>query len=380
MSLDPLLNPPVVPAKSLDAVEAAARPYWIAFSHVPGIGPARLGVLMDRFGSIEKAWRAPDAALVPLLDQRSLASLIATRREIDPDALMRSVESQGIDVVLRGDAAYPDRLRQQSAAPYLLYVRGDPRWIGTPMVAVVGTRRATAYGRQAATRIAADLAAAGVTVVSGLAVGIDAAAHAAALEAGGGTVAVLGCGVDVVYPPGNRTLGERIAAEGALVSEYPPGRPPDPGNFPARNRIVAGLSMATVVVEAGEQSGALITAGQAAEQGGEVFAVPGSIFSPVSAGANRLLADGAGVARSADDVLSALSLYHAAAQREARALLPASPQEAAILAQLAGEPLHVDEIGRALAVESASISSALTIMELKGLVRPVGGQRWMAAG
>lgn len=370
--------PPSAGVAARPEASPAERACWIALSHVPGIGPARMQALLDGLGTAEAAWRAPVPALAPLLDHRTLAALLDARTRIEPEALARRIDGLGIRAVLRDDPVYPPRLRRHAGSPCVLYVIGDPRWLDTPAVAVVGTRRATAYGRQATTSIVADLAAAGLTIVSGLAVGIDTAAHASALDAGGATVAVLGCGVDVVYPRANASLRARIAAHGALVSEFPPGRPPDPGNFPSRNRIVAGLALATVVVEAGEQSGALITAEQAVDQGGDVFAVPGSIFGSQSVGTHRLLADGAAIARSAADVLAALDVERAAAQRAARKALPASPLEAAILAQLAGEPMHIDEIGRALGVGSATLSSTLLRMEVTGAVQAVGGQRWMA--
>ncbi len=353
--------------------------YWVAFSHVPGIGPARLGALIERLGSVRAAWHAPAGALDGVLDQRSRATFLAIRAESDPAALLARVAAAGARAVTWDDPAYPARLRRIPLPPYLLYVRGDPALLDTRAVAVVGTRRASAYGRRAAVELAGELAAAGVTIVSGLALGVDAAAHQAALDRGGATVAVLGCGVDVVYPERNRALAARVAAEGALVSEYPPGRPPDAGNFPARNRIVSGLALATLVVEAGAKSGALITAELALEQGGDVFAVPGSIFSPTSEGTNRLIASGAGVARSADDILAALDLTRAAEQNAARRALPANPTEAALLAQLAAEPMHIDDLARAAGLASADVAGALTLMELKGMVQHTGGMRWVAA-
>jgi DNA processing protein len=365
-------------AASLAAAGADLR-YWVAFSHVPGIGPARLGALIERLGSVEAAWHAPASALDGLLDQRSRTAFLSARTESDPDELLARVAAAGARAVTWDDPAYPARLRRVPLPPYLLYVRGNPALLDTRAVAVVGTRRASAYGRRAAAEIAGQLAAAGVTIVSGLALGVDAVAHQAALDAGGATVAVLGCGVDIVYPERNRTLTGRIATEGALISEYPPSRPPDAGNFPARNRIVSGLSLATLVVEAGVKSGALITAGFALEQGGDVFAVPGSIFSPLSEGTNLLIANGAGVARSADDILAALDLTRAAEQNAARRSLPTDPTEAALLLHLAAEPMHIDDLARAAGLGSADVARALTMMELKGLVQHTGGMRWVAA-
>jgi len=353
--------------------------FWVAFSHVPGIGPTRLAALEGRFGDIEAAWQAPAAALAGVLDARSLASLVEVRAGLDLDAALARVEEVGARVVVRDDPAYPPQLREIGWAPFLLYVRGDVDLLATPSIAVVGTRRASEYGLQAARMLAGDLAAAGVTIVSGLALGIDGAAHRAALGIGGPTIAVLGCGIDVAYPPRHAQLQEEIATKGAVVSEYPPGTPPDGGNFPARNRIVSGLAVATLVVEAGETSGALLTARDAAEQGRDVFAVPGRIFSPASVGTHALIAAGAGIAVSADDILSALDLARTAAHREARRALPADPVEARVLDVLGLEPAHIDELGRAAGMAAGEMARVLALLELKGLALHAGGMRWASA-
>jgi len=366
------------PSSLSSAPEDPDLPFWVAFSHVPGIGPARLAALLARFGGVAAAWRAPAGALDDLLDQRTRAAFLTTRAGLDIEGALDRLRAAGIRAVSRDDPAYPPRLGRIAYPPYLLYVRGRADLLGSLAVAVVGTRRPSDYGQRAAARIAGDLAAAGVTVVSGLALGVDAAAHQAALDAGGDTVAVLGCGVDVAYPPRNRRLAARIAEEGALVGEYPPGRPPDAGNFPARNRIVSGLARATVVVEAGIKSGALITAEYAADQGADVFAVPGSIFRPTAEGTNNLLANGAGVARGADDILGALALSRAADQNAARRTLPADPAEEAVLTHLADDPRHIDELSRAAGLDAQTVSRTLMLMELKGMVRQVGGMLWVA--
>lgn len=349
----------------------------VAFSQVPGIGPARLARLQDRFGDLAEAWRAPEAALEPFLDPRSRAALIELRARSRPEALLTALSEAGILALGREDPRFPGALARLPQPPYLLYVRGGIEHLARRAVAVVGTRKPTSYGKHAAARLAGDLAAAGVAVVSGLALGIDGVAHAAALDAGGVTLAVLGSGVDVIYPRGHQRLAERILASGALISEFPPGRPPDPGNFPARNRIISGLASAVVVVEAGAKSGALITADFALEQGGDVFAVPGSIFSPMSVGPHRLLAAGAAPVTDAADILESLDLARAVARDAARRELPAEGAEAGLLAQLAAEPVHVDEIGRQAGLPSAAVSATLACLELKGLVEHVGGMRWV---
>jgi DNA processing protein len=352
---------------------------WIAFSHVPGIGPARLAALISRFGSIEAAWRAPEAALAAVLDRRSLASLLATRATFDGDAAVERLRAAGARVLTLEDPAYPPQLREIPWAPFLVYVVGEVELLASRAVAIVGTRQASEYGGRAARQLARDLAAAGVTIVSGLALGIDAIAHQAALDAGGWTIAVLGSGVDVAYPARHRRLMRAIGRQGALLSEYPPGTTPDAGNFPARNRIIGGLALATIVVEAGTHSGALITARCAADQGRDVFAVPGSIYSPGSVGTNALIAAGCGVALSAEDVLAALDLSQLAAQHEARQALPADPTESHLLAHLTADPLHIDALGRATGLTIAEVSRALAMMELKGVVQHIGGMRWVAA-
>lgn len=357
----------------LDAIR-----YEVAFSHVPGIGPTRLAALLERFGTAEAAWHAAADSLGQVLDRRSHGALLAVRSRLDIEAAVARIGQLGVKVIARHDPAYPPRLGEIAGAPSLLYALGDTALLGTRGVAVVGTRRATPYGRQAAARLAGDLATAGVTIVSGMAVGIDGVAHRAALDAGGATVAVLGCGLDVPYPPQNRSLRAEIARRGAIISEYPPGTPPDPGNFPARNRIVSGLTLATIVVEASVKSGALITARYALDQGRDVFAVPGSIFDSGHAGANALLAAGAGVAISADEILTALDLTHVVVQESVRRAVPGNPVEAAILANLSAEPTHIDALGRAAGLSSADVSRALALMELKGLAQHTGGMRWTA--
>jgi DNA processing protein len=241
----------------------------------------------------------------------------------------------------------------------------------------VGTRLATVYGKEAARRLGTDLARFGVTVISGLARGIDVTAHQAALDAGGRTIAVLGSGLDVIYPWEHQRLAGQIAEHGALISEYALGTQPDAGNFPPRNRIISGLSRGVVVIEAGERSGALITAAFAAEQGRDVFAVPGSIFQRSSHGTNRLIRDGAKPVLSSADIMQELDLGSIVQQAEARELLPADPMEALLWQQLGTEPIHVDDVCRAVDLPIEVVSGTLALMELKGLARHVGGMNYI---
>lgn len=355
------------------------RRYWVGFTLVKGIGAVRLQALQKHFGSLETAWHAPrDALEAAGLGPKLVERLLQVRQQVDLDRFIEKVESQGITILTWEDADYPRRLKDIEQPPPVLYVRGrlmeDDFWA----VAIVGTRRVTAYGRQVTEEIASFLAANGITIVSGLARGVDAIAHQSALRAGGRTLAVLGSGVDRIYPPEHTRLAQQIIAQGALLSDYPPGTAPEAANFPPRNRIISGLSMATVVVEAGETSGALITAQFAADQGREVFAVPGNILAPQSKGTNRLIAQGARPLLSAQDLLDILNLTRTQEQHQARQVLPANDVEASLLAVLSHDPLHVDEICRQTGLPVERVAAALTMMELKGLARQVGGMNFVA--
>ncbi len=355
------------------------RRYWVGFNFAKGIGAVRFRALLKAFGDAQTAWNASPEALEAIgLSPKLVRKLVALRASLSLDRVWETIQNQGITVLTWKDEAYPSRLRQVEASPPVLYVRGEIRAEDEWAVAVVGTRRITNYGRQVTERIAVTLAQAGVTVVSGLARGVDGVAHRAALDAGGRSLAVLGSGVDRIYPPEHRKLAEQIVAHGALISDYPPGTAPEASNFPPRNRIISGLSIATVVVEAGQRSGALITADFAAEQGREVFAVPGSVLAPQSRGTNRLIQNGAHPLLDPREILETLDLTMVTEQRAARTVLPAGPTEAALFHLLRDEPLHVDEICAQTQLSIEEITSTLAMMELKGMVRPVGGMRYMA--
>jgi len=353
--------------------------YWVGFNLVRGVGAVRLRSLIDHFGDARSAWNGmPDELRAAGLGAKTIARLAAIRADVDLDALWDRISKQGVQILTSEDQAYPPRLKEIEQSPPVLYVRGE--WLAEDQfaVAVVGTRRITSYGRQITEQLASFLAASGVTVISGLARGIDAAAHQGALVAGGRTAGVLGCGVDRIYPPENRSLAERIMTRGALLSDYPLGTAPESSNFPPRNRIISGLSMATVVVEAGDTSGALITAEFAAEQGRDVFAVPGSILAPQSRGTNRLIQNGAYPLLSPEDLLQALDLKRVDQQKSARRVLPANEVETLLMSTLGAEPLHVDEIRSQTGLPVEKVSAALVMMELKGMVRQVGGMQYIA--
>ncbi len=354
--------------------------YWIGFNKAPGIGAKKLRALIDTFGDIESAWKAPPNELAQAgLDRRSLDGLLQLRKDFDLDAECARIEEAGLTVLTWDDEAYPVNLRRIDSPPPVLFMRGELLAEDEWAIGIVGTRRATAYGRECALRLSTDLARAGVTIVSGLARGIDAVAHEAALSAGGRTLAVLGNGLDSVYPPEHRQLASRIAQQGALLSEQPLGMEPEARNFPARNRIISGLSLGVIVVEGDWSSGAVITAKQALEQGREVFAVPGSILSPASQGPNRLIQEGATPVMNANNVLEALNLTKVAQQSAARQTLPTDPIEAKLYGLLSAEPRHVDELRREANLPISEITSTLALMELKGLVRQTGGMQYVLA-
>ncbi len=353
------------------------KAYWVGFNLVKGIGAVRLRALLDYFGSLEMAWQAPvDGLRSAGLPARILENLLKIRKDCSLDTIWENIERQGVEVLTWEDEGYPRRLKQIDQPPPVLYVRGAIRAEDEFCVAVVGTRRVTVYGRQVAEELGAFLAHNGVTVVSGLARGVDRLAHEAALKAGGRTLAVLGSGVDRIYPPEHAQLAARIISQGAVISDYALGTPPDSSNFPPRNRIISGLSLATVVVEASEESGALITSTFAAEQGREVFAVPGSIYAPQSKGTNRLIVQGAHPLVKYEQILEELNLSNAPQQREARTLLPADDVEARLLDVLADEPQHIDAICIGSGLPIDQVSATLTIMELKGMVRQSGGMNF----
>ncbi len=354
--------------------------YWVGFNKVMGVGPARLRALLDYFGDIETAWNGAPADLQEAgLDRRSLNNLLAARKSLDLAGELERLAKAQVTVLTWDSEEYPANLRNIHDAPPVLYVKGQLLPEDDWAVGVVGTRRASVYGKEAARQLAGDLARNGVTVVSGLAAGIDAVAHQAALDAGGRTLAVLGSGIDVIYPEQNRRLAQALTEHGALITEYPLGTQPERSNFPPRNRLISGLSLGVIVVEAGARSGALITADFALEQGREVFAVPGSIFQRSCEGTNRLIQDGAKPVLAVGDVLEELNLAQVVQQAEVRAAVPTTPVEKALLDLLSTEPIHVDELGREADLPASTVASTLALLELKGLARQAGGMSYVLA-
>ena len=354
--------------------------FWIALALVDGIGPGRLKRLYTHFGALATAWQASTSALLDAgLDSRSAQGVQQLRAHHQPEEALRKLSAFGVDAICWPDERYPRLLRHIANPPMVLYARGELLPADEVAVAIVGTRQPSAYGRQAAQQLAHHLAEKGVTIISGLARGVDGEVHRAALEAGGRTIAVLGSGLNVIYPREHTALAGAISRQGAVLSDYPLDAQPDAVHFPARNRIVSGMALGTIVVEAGETSGALITARFAGEQGRDVFAVPGSIFSRQSLGVHRLIQDGAKLVATADDVLEELNLGMVAHQLEMQQLLePQDPAERALLGALAAGPKHVDELARETKLPIAQVSGTLALLELNGLIRQVSALTYAA--
>jgi DNA processing protein len=367
-----------------DALSLNELAHWIAFSRVLGIGPARFKLLLDFFhDDVVAAWHSDGKELARAgLDQKTMQSFLKQRSTITPRQELEKLERLRIHVITWKDKTYPSLLKEIDHPPPVLYVAGTLTEADQFSLAIVGTRKASVYGRQVTERFATDLAKGKVTVVSGLALGIDAVAHTAALDAGGRTLAILGSGLDMIYPPANYNLARRIveSGQGALVTEFPLGVKPEGGNFPARNRIISGLSLGVLITEAPDPSGALITANFALEHGRDVFAVPGNIFSPGSTGVNKLIQDGgAKLVRNVNDILEALNLFMVPQHVEMQAALPENAEERKLLALLSQDPQHVDDLIRASQLPTMTVSATLTMMELKGLVKSVGGMQFVLA-
>jgi DNA processing protein len=353
--------------------------YWLGFNLVKGIGPAKLRTLLDLYGSIADAWKVSEHGLVQAgIDRRTIDGFINTRAAVDLDTELGNVLKAGIKLLVWDSKNYPRYLKEIANPPPLIYMRGDISEADQWAVAIVGTRRLTTYGRQVTMELVHGLVQNKITIVSGLARGIDTIAHKTAVEMGGRTIGVLGSGLDIIYPSENRSLArDIIAGHGALVSEFSLGTKPEAKNFPPRNRVISGLSLGVVVVEAGTRSGALITSGFAAEQDREVFAVPGNITSPASRGPNRLIQDGAKLVRGVEDVLEELNLMMVHEKTAIQIAMPDSAEEALIMDSLTHQPTHIDELARQVSLPSALVSSTLTLMELKGLVQQVGGMQYV---
>ncbi|MCX5908088.1 MAG: DNA-processing protein DprA [Deltaproteobacteria bacterium] len=351
---------------------------WVALAMAPGVGAVLFKRLLETFRSPERVFQAKTRELEGVEGIGPKVAAALRRFDWGPqvEKEIRSAEEKGAELITWEDAAYPDALKQIYDPPSLLYVLGSLAERDQRAVAVVGSRSPTVYGQAAAERITRGLSRQGITVVSGLARGIDSISHRSALAAGGRTIGVLGCGIDVVYPPENRELFGEVAAQGAVVSEFPLGTPPDRDHFPIRNRIISGLSLGVAVVEATLRSGSLITARFALEQGRDVYAVPGNVDSPRSAGTNRLIKQGAKLVTQAEDILEEI-LPRFSAEPPVPPVPPKlSAEEEKVYALLGHQFLHVDEITSQSGLPTAKVAAILLSLELAGHIRQIPGMRF----
>ena len=360
--------------------------YWVALNRIPYLGTVRFRRLEAFFGQLEHAWNASISELKAAgIEERPALEILAAKNNTSPDDEMDSLVRAGVSVASWNADVYPPRLKQITDLPPVIYYKGTLTDADERAVAVVGTRSPTAYGREVAAVLSRDLSANGITVVSGLARGIDGVAHRSVLEHGGRTFAVLAGGLDSVYPKEHAGMFEWIQTQGAVISEQPLGVKPDPRSFPRRNRLISGLTLGTVVVEAAEGSGARWTVFQALEQNREVFCVPGSIFSPVSSFTHRMIQEGAKLVTNCSDILEELNISSIAGAPESadqQGELPLNvpvgepeddgSEEMVVVGYLGDGPVHIDEIGRRSGLPITSVNSMLTLLELKGIVKQVG--------
>lgn len=351
--------------------------YWLGLKLVPEAS-SHLSKLFPFFGSAKKIWQASAKELVEVrgLSLEIARKIVAARDKVNPEEELAKLREKQVRLITLKSAEYPLLLRQTYQPPPILFVRGKPLSDYSYCLAIVGARKCSLYGRAVAEELAQELSGAGVTVASGLARGIDSVAHKGALRDKGSTVGVLGCGLDVVYPPENKRLYSEIAEFGSLVSEYPLGTLPLPFNFPSRNRIISGISLGVVVVEAKERSGTLITADFALEEGKEVMAIPGSVKSSLSKGTHRLLKQGAALVENAADVLEVLGL-EARVEGKDKSFAELSSKEQQIIDIVSAAPLHIDEIARAAQLDLAEVLATLTSLEMNGLVKADAGKKYL---
>lgn len=356
--------------------------YWLAINTIPDLGPVTIKKLVDHFGSIDKVWQAEPQAFSQIegLNRKALNSFLNNRNNVNPEAELEKIA--GINVVTLEDETYPELLKHIYDPPPVLYFKGELARPDEKTLAIVGTRKASRYGLEFAKKLASDLAGYGIMIVSGLAAGIDTAAHQGALEASGKTLAVFGCGVDYIFPSDNRELASKIEKSGALVSEFPLGTKTERSHFPRRNRIISGLSLGVIVVEGHYDSGAMITAKQALDQGREVFAVPGNVELEQSKGPHWLIKQGAKLVESVEDVLEELNIKKMpnAECRMTNEGVPAaqlSDEEKRVVAILSKEPKMIDKIAQETGFSAPQTASILMVLEVKNIVQQYPGQSYI---
>ncbi|OGE91576.1 MAG: DNA protecting protein DprA [Candidatus Doudnabacteria bacterium RIFCSPHIGHO2_02_FULL_48_21] len=355
------------------------HPYFNAFNTIPQIGPVKFAKLLNFFPNLQSAWQASPFDLAACgLEQAVVEKILETRQNFDPIAEFARLEKLHVELLTIKDQLYPKLLKEIPSAPAVLYVLGRMLPSDEMAIAVVGTRKFSTYGKQATAELVTGMVRANLTIVSGLALGIDSLAHRTAVECGGRTIAVLACGVDNIYPALNRHVAQQILdSGGAIISELPLGTPPLKHHFPNRNRIISGMSLGTLVIEAAAESGSLITAQHALDQNRQIFAVPGSIFNPGSEGPNNLLKMGAKAVTRASDILEDLNLDSIQTELITQEIAPDNEEEAVILGLLKREPTHVDIVVKTTGLPAATVAATLTIMEMKGKVRNLGANQYV---
>ena len=357
--------------------------YLNALNRINGLGPQKMKILLDFFETPENVWKTN----LEDLEKSGIGEAISRKiyeekQKINPNEELEKLDRNSIKMITFDNPDYPEFLKEIPSAPYILYVKSDlniSEIFSDPLIAIVGSRKMTEYGKRAAYSFARDLATAGITVVSGMALGVDAEAHLGALETKGKTLAVLGSSLEdsFIGPRSNYNLSRKIIESGALVSDFPLGTASIPFNFPARNRLMAGLTLGTLVIEAQLESGSLITANLALEFNREVFSVPGPIFSESSRGTNKLIKEGAKLVSSVQDILEELRLEKKAEIKKAREIIPDSKEEEIIIKNLGQEAVHIDKLLKLTKLKTATLLSTLAMMEMKGMVKNMGGQNYI---
>jgi len=353
--------------------------HWVGLSIVPDVGPVMSKRLLARMENPENIFKAgiDDLLSVKGMTREKAMSIRKFSAWDSVEGRLQDAKREGIRIVGYHDSGYPDILRETEGSPIVLYMKGEYLPDDRFAIAVVGSRRNSHYGEMVTRKIAGELSSSGFTIVSGMARGIDTLSHRSALAAGGRTIAVLGSGIDIAYPPENKGLMEKVTSSGCLISEFPPGTEPSRENFPRRNRLISGLSLGVLVVEATRESGSLITAKYALEQNREVFAVPGSIISPSSAGTNRLIKQGARIVLETDDILEELApVLKGFIRMKKDRVADISEEEGKVCDVLTREPKHIDLLSREAAMPVQRLLDLMLSLELKGVVRQSDGKRF----
>ncbi|MEA3494172.1 MAG: DNA-processing protein DprA [Candidatus Margulisiibacteriota bacterium] len=360
--------------------------HLLAINKIEKVGPVTIKKLWEHFGSIENAWEANAENILQVegINKNAAEAFIQNRNKIDLNQELEAIRKSDIKVLTLEDKNYPTTLKNIYAPPPVLYLKGSLQKQDEKAIAIVGTRRASRYGKEIAKKLAYELSSMGFTIVSGMAAGIDTVAHQGALEAGGRTLAIFGTGVDVIYPRSNKELSEQISSSGALISEFPIGADPDKGSFPRRNRVISGLSMGTIVIEGDYTSGAMITAKCALDQGREVFAVPGNVEIDQSKGPHWLIKNGAKLVETVDDVLEELNMVRPVMTNdklkmtnECRNYSELSDEQKKIVEVLSLEPKHIDRIVIETSLAISQVSSLLMMLEVKKIIRQLPGKMFI---